>query len=643
MGSNEETNAAGTDTRPPMLVESDYDSWKIRIHRYIRGKPNGKLIWKSIQNGPTPHPMITDPPPTDSTVVPAPRKKLDSEFNEEENKLEMADTQAEIILSQGLPRHIFNNLNQTSTAKEIWDNVELLMQGSGRTLQQRKEDLFDEYERFRAIGNESIHDYFVRFHKLVNDMKITQLNIPTHQMNTKFVNNLPAYWGKYVTNVKQNMDISTTPYVQIYTHLKAYEPHAKKTLKKQEQSTSIVDPLAYVAHTTSAPALSSPSTPSPQPTAQSPNDALMATMTQIANLLSGFQKQFPPTNNQLRTSSNSRTHATVHDGHIVTEPVQRKAPGNVGNTGARGKKVICYNCRGEGHVARQCKEPKRKMDSQYFKDKALLMEAKEKGDVLDAEAEAFLADVECTAPYDQPQALTTTNMFQANHEDAYDSDVDEGPNAAVAFMANLSSTSATNNPVNEVHSNDNQIFDNVDYQLSQEMHQEEHLDSDAETEIDDNTIPYHQYLLDTEAQNVPTEVSADTSDKVSMIAILTDLQTQLDGHAKVNQEKCLEIETLKNELLQCKQEICRLDTHKVKLDLENKVRQEQALVIQRNKRNAELVQENDLLKSTLSGKEKSIAFLQSEKEKILSEKKDLADSYLDEIVCLNVTIRCEIQ
>ncbi|GJT18453.1 hypothetical protein Tco_0877159 [Tanacetum coccineum] len=119
-----------------------------------------------------------------------------------------------------------------------------------------------------------------------------------------------------------------------------------------------------------------------------------------------------------------------------------------------------------------------------------------------------------------------------------------------------------------------------------------------------------------------------------MIAILTDLQTQLDGHAKVNQEKCLEVETLKNELSQCKQEIYRLDTQKVKLDLEHKVRLEQALVIQRNKQNAELVQENDLLKSTLSGKEKSIAFLQSEKEKILSEKKDLADSYLDEIVCL---------
>ncbi|GKC84605.1 hypothetical protein Tco_1140322, partial [Tanacetum coccineum] len=139
MGSNEETNAAGTDTRPPMLVESDYDSWKIRIHRYIRGKPLGKLIWNSIQNGPSPHPMITDAPTEDQTGVNMPRLKLDSEFTPEETNRENADTQAEIILSQGLPRHIFNILNQTNTAKEIWDNVEMLMQGSGRTLQQRKE------------------------------------------------------------------------------------------------------------------------------------------------------------------------------------------------------------------------------------------------------------------------------------------------------------------------------------------------------------------------------------------------------------------------------------------------------------------------------------------------------------------------
>nr|GEX46567.1 hypothetical protein [Tanacetum cinerariifolium] len=113
----------------------------------------------------------------------------------------------------------------------------------------------------------------------------------------------------------------------------------------------------------------------------------------------------------------------------------------------------------------------------------LLMEAKEKGAVLDAEAEAFVANVEYTAPYDQPLAITTTNIFEVSHEDAYDSDVDEGPHAAAAFMANLSSTSGTNGAttsyVNEVHTDDNQIFDNVNHLLAHEMHQEEHLDSDV--------------------------------------------------------------------------------------------------------------------------------------------------------------------
>ncbi|GJU21983.1 hypothetical protein Tco_1155325 [Tanacetum coccineum] len=135
------------------------------------------------------------------------QEKLDSEFNDDENKLEMADTQAEIILSQGLPRHIFNILNQTSTAKEIWDNVEMLMQGSGRTLQQRKEDL-DEVRTLSCNWKRSNHDYFFAFHKLVNDMKNTQLEIPTLQMNTNLqqyfqpMGRLPRQDGGYVTTAE---------------------------------------------------------------------------------------------------------------------------------------------------------------------------------------------------------------------------------------------------------------------------------------------------------------------------------------------------------------------------------------------------------------------------------------------------------
>ncbi|GJQ91646.1 hypothetical protein Tco_0002785, partial [Tanacetum coccineum] len=81
-----------------------------------------------------------------------------------------------------------------------------------------------------------------------------------------------------------------------------------------------------------------------------------------------------------RTSSNSRSHATVHDGQIITETVQRRAPGNVGNTGNRGTQNY-------GQM------------TDNVEKKMLLMEAKEKGTVLDDESEAFHADLVCIARY----------------------------------------------------------------------------------------------------------------------------------------------------------------------------------------------------------------------------------------------------
>nr|GFC93341.1 hypothetical protein [Tanacetum cinerariifolium] len=98
---------------------------RIRIEWYIKGKPHGKLIWKSIQNGPTPHPQTTDPVP-EGSAVPPPRNKRDEEFTEEDNKNELANIQAINILTQGLPRRVFNILNQNETGREIWVNLELL-------------------------------------------------------------------------------------------------------------------------------------------------------------------------------------------------------------------------------------------------------------------------------------------------------------------------------------------------------------------------------------------------------------------------------------------------------------------------------------------------------------------------------------
>nr|GFA98344.1 hypothetical protein [Tanacetum cinerariifolium] len=410
-------------------------------------------------NGPRPHPQTTDPAPEGGAVPPLINKR-DEEFTEEENRNELADIQAINILSQGLSRRIFNILNQNETGREIWINLELLMKGSGQTLDRRKEALFDEFERFRANKNELFQDYFVCFHKLVNDMKVTQLDIPTHQLNTKFTNNLPSYWGKYVTHAKNNMNMSTITYVELFTHLRTYEEHALKSLKKKEQSSAVVDPLGYLAKTTPTHSTTSPVTvPTPQLSGDSHNDAMLATMNQIDNLLS----------------------------------VQRRA---LGNMGTKGIQTTGSGVNNSG--------------KKWCHDKALLMQDKEKGVVLDAEAEAFLADVECTTPYDQPLALTTTNLFEANNEDAYDSD---------------------------------------------EMQQEEHLNSKVDSVLDDNMITYDEYQNDSGVETVPTIVSADEVDKQSMINVLQRMHTKIAGYVRVNDEHKLVNATLTAELEWCKIEM----------------------------------------------------------------------------------------
>nr|GFC76216.1 hypothetical protein [Tanacetum cinerariifolium] len=62
MMTDRDSSAAGTDNRPPMLKEDDFESWKIRMERYIRGNTNGKYMWKAIQTSNSPRPQVTDQP-----------------------------------------------------------------------------------------------------------------------------------------------------------------------------------------------------------------------------------------------------------------------------------------------------------------------------------------------------------------------------------------------------------------------------------------------------------------------------------------------------------------------------------------------------------------------------------------------------
>ncbi|GKC12531.1 putative reverse transcriptase domain-containing protein [Tanacetum coccineum] len=185
----------------------------------------------------------------------------------------------------------------------------------------------------------------------------------------------------------------------------------------------------------------------------------------MAFLSIAITSQFPTTNNQLRTSSNPRNQATIQDGRVTVQQVQ-------GRHAVQARAVRCYNCQEEGHMARQCTQPKRPRNTTWFKEKILLVQAQESG--------------------------------QTDDLDAFDSDCDEAPGTKTVLMANLSSYDS--DVISEVPILDtnqyNPIFDNC----VQEMYYSEqpafNPTLDIEITSDSNIISYDQYLKETESAAV---------------------------------------------------------------------------------------------------------------------------------------------
>nr|GEU55407.1 retrovirus-related Pol polyprotein from transposon TNT 1-94 [Tanacetum cinerariifolium] len=191
-----------------------------------------------------------------------------------------------------------------------------------------RETLAESTEGAPQFG-ESIHDYYIRFAKFINDMRNIKMTMSRIHLNSKFVNNVLPEWGRFVIAVKLNRELRDSNYDQLYAYLKQHKTHAKENKMMLERfSQNTVDPLALMSNVSNLQRYSPSSSTSssiqvPQPLANNPHldsslspvENLIENLTNTLALLTQSYKTFlPQTNNQLRMSSNARNQATVQDG-----------------------------------------------------------------------------------------------------------------------------------------------------------------------------------------------------------------------------------------------------------------------------------------------------------------------------------------
>ncbi|GJV34222.1 hypothetical protein Tco_1394622 [Tanacetum coccineum] len=130
-----------------MLNKDNYVPLSSRLCRYAKSKPNGKLIYNSIMNGPYVRRMIHEPCDQNSEVPVAEtfHEQTDEKLTEKEVKQMEANDQAIQTILMGLPEDIYDAVDSYETAQEIGLRVQQMMKGSDIGIQKKKIKLFNEW------------------------------------------------------------------------------------------------------------------------------------------------------------------------------------------------------------------------------------------------------------------------------------------------------------------------------------------------------------------------------------------------------------------------------------------------------------------------------------------------------------------
>ncbi|GKA53895.1 hypothetical protein Tco_0747210 [Tanacetum coccineum] len=254
---------SGADNRPPMLEKDMYDSWKSIMELYMMNRQHGRMILEFVENGPLIWPSI------EGNRVTRPKKY--SELFVTEAIQDDCYIKATNIILQGLPPEVYALVSNHKVAKELWERIQLLMQGTSLTKHERE------------------------YVKLVRDLHTTNID------------QLCAYLGKHEFHANEvrlmherNSDLLALS--QRYSNNQSSTPLSitYPTNDYQSSVSSSIPQLEYAPLVNQQPEFCQPDLGLLVPVFQRGNDPIDAINHVISFLNVVVTSRYPTTNNQLR-------------------------------------------------------------------------------------------------------------------------------------------------------------------------------------------------------------------------------------------------------------------------------------------------------------------------------------------------------
>nr|GEY79441.1 hypothetical protein [Tanacetum cinerariifolium] len=545
--------AAGSSDRPPMLAPGRYPQWRSRFLRYVDTRPNV---------------------PEHTTV------ETPSNMSPENKARFLAEKEAIHLILTGIGDDIYLTVDACQTTQKMWEAIERLQQGESLNIQDVKTNLFWEFRKFTSHDGETMESYYTRFYKLMNEMIKNNLTVTTMQVNVQFLQQLQPEWSRFVRIVKQQHKLDEVSYHKLFDILKQYQNEVNEL--RAEKLARNANPLALVStaqasqdpyyqpsrsHRSSAPSpkpsilsrshistrhkgkeIANPLTPLSETAFEEDNDPEQAQRDKdmqknLALIAKYFKKLYKPTNNNLRTSSNSKNKnvdTTLryknddHSGQFGTQGTVNVAGirDKVGSHVVQQSGIQCFNCKEYGHFAKECRKPKRK-DSRYHKEKMLLCKQAEQSVPLQAEQGVPL-QVEHYDWLANTDEEIDEQELEAHY--SYKAKIQEVP------IADLGTNSE---PVEQVQNN---AKHNVFTNNLQHSEQFESVSNTCLVETNDsNVIPDSPDMCEDDIQNDQNDVENDDEH-----VVLANLKLDVDENKKIQKQLKKANTTLAQELKECK-------------------------------------------------------------------------------------------